>query len=131
MRIELAFIAHNRIEYTKYALLSLRAGKPVDVRLPLWDNAFTNDTRDSLESIEDERMVNRAFSRDDVRVNGAAHACFSKSNADSIGITETILYAMKTATKRDASTPLSRRYSLEEKLGSWWAIAGPCRKEIR
>lgn len=88
MRTHLVFITYNRIEYTKKSLPSLLADNDTDFELTLWDNASTDGTQDFLDSIHDSRIKEKIYSKENVRLNGAANACFSRSEADLVGIAE-------------------------------------------
>lgn len=88
MNVHLVFITYNRLEYTKKSLPSLLGDKNADFTITLWDNASTDDTQEYLQSINDPRIVEKKFSKENVRLNGAANAVFAKSTADLVGIAE-------------------------------------------
>lgn len=86
MKIELLFVSHNRLDYTKLALPSLLADPTEEFSLTIWDNGSTDDTRDYLSSVDDARIVRKVFARENVHLHGAANDFFSKSSADLVGI---------------------------------------------
>lgn len=86
MRIELAFITYNRLEYTKLALEALFADQTEDFQLSIWDNGSTDGTREYLSEVQDSRIHTRTFAKENVYITGAANAIFSKSSADLVGI---------------------------------------------
>jgi len=47
MTIDLVFVTHNRLEYTKLALASVLADPSEEFSLTIWDNASTDGTVES------------------------------------------------------------------------------------
>lgn len=88
MKIDLVFITYNRLQYTKMSLPSLLNDKDAHFNLTIWDNASTDGTQDYLAGVKDDRIVAKIFSKKNVRLNGAANECFSRSTADLVGIAE-------------------------------------------
>jgi glycosyltransferase involved in cell wall biosynthesis len=86
MKIDLIFIAHNRLDYTKLALASVLADPLEEFRLTIWDNGSTDGTREYLSSVNDPRIVEKVFSEENLGLRGAVNYLFSKSSADLVGI---------------------------------------------
>lgn len=86
MKIDLIFIAYNRLEYTKLALQSVLADPTEEFCLTIWDNGSTDGTRDYLSSVDDARIVKKVFARENVGLRGAVNDLFTKSSADLVGI---------------------------------------------
>lgn len=86
MKIDLVFITHNRLDYTKLSLASVLADPTEEFSLTIWDNASTDGTSEYLSSVKDPRIVEKVFSKDNVRLHGAVNNLIDKSKADLIGI---------------------------------------------
>ena len=85
MKIDLLFVCHQRLAYTKLALPSLLADPTEEFSLTIWDNASTDGTQEYLASVEDPRIVRRVFARENVHVFGAAKEFCGKCTADVVG----------------------------------------------
>lgn len=85
MKIHLVFITYNRLEYTKLSLPSVLADPTEDFSLTIWDNASTDGTQKYLESIEDPRIKEKVFSRENVGQMAAVNEIWSKSKSDLLG----------------------------------------------
>jgi glycosyltransferase involved in cell wall biosynthesis len=86
MTIDLIFIAYNRLDYTKLALPALLKDPTEEFSLVIWDNASTDGTQEYLSSVKDVRIVEKAFSKNNVGLRGAVNYLFNKSSADLVGI---------------------------------------------
>ena len=86
MKIDLIFITHNRLKYTKLALEGLLADPTEEFSLTIWDNASSNGMRDYLSSVEDSRISRKVFSRENLGLRGPINDLFSNSSADLVGI---------------------------------------------
>jgi GT2 family glycosyltransferase len=86
MKIELLFLSHNRLAYTKLALPSLLADPTEEFSLTIWDNASTDGTQEYLSSVEDPRIVRKVFSQVNVRGAALMKETLQKSSADLVGI---------------------------------------------
>jgi glycosyltransferase involved in cell wall biosynthesis len=86
MKIDLIFIAYNRLEYTKLALTSLLSDPTEEFSLTIWDNGSTDGTREYLSSLQDLRIVKTVFASKNMYLHGAVNDLLSKSSADLIGI---------------------------------------------
>jgi glycosyltransferase involved in cell wall biosynthesis len=84
--IEIAFVAFNRIGYTRLALESLLADSSEEFDLSIWDNGSTDGTRDYLEGLNDPRIVRKVLSQKNLYITGAANEIFSQSKADLLAI---------------------------------------------
>lgn len=85
MNIELAFITYNRLEYTKKSLESILADPEEEFDLTIWDNASTDGTRDYLDSVDDPRIVQKIFSKENIGQTAAVNRIWSESKADLLG----------------------------------------------
>jgi glycosyltransferase involved in cell wall biosynthesis len=86
MKIDLIFIAYNRLPYTKLAIPALLADPTEEFLLTIWDNGSTDGTREYLASVEDPRIVRTVFSAENVKLNGAVNDVVDRSEADLFGI---------------------------------------------
>lgn len=85
MKIDLVFVTYNRLEYTKLSLPSVLADPTEEFSLTIWDNASTDGTQKYLESIEDPRIKEKVFSRENVGQMAAVNEIWSKSKSDLLG----------------------------------------------
>jgi glycosyltransferase involved in cell wall biosynthesis len=86
MKIDLIYIAYNRLPYTKITLPALLKDPAEEFSLTIWDNGSTDGTREFISSIKDPRIVRTVFSRENVLLHGAVNDLVSKSSADLIGM---------------------------------------------
>ena len=86
MKIDLIYIAYNRLPYTKITLPSLLTDPAEDFSLTIWDNGSTDGTREFISSVNDPRISRKVFARENVRLHGAVNDLVSKSSADLIGM---------------------------------------------
>lgn len=87
MKIDLIFITYNRLDYTKLALPALFADPTEEFSLVIWDNASTDKTVEYLKhEVNDHRIAEKVFSKDNVGLRGAVNYLFDKSSADLVGI---------------------------------------------
>jgi len=85
-KIDLVFIAYNRIDYTKLTMTSLLSDPTEEFSLMIWDNGSTDGTKEYLSSVEDPRISRKVFSEENVYLHGAANELFRSSSADLVGI---------------------------------------------
>jgi len=86
MTIHLVFITYNRLEYTKLALASVLADLDEKFSLTIWDNASTNNTVEYLKNeVNDPRIVDIIFSKENIGQTAAVNEIWSKSKADLLG----------------------------------------------
>jgi hypothetical protein len=86
MKIDLIFLTHNRLDYTKLSLASILADPAEDFSLTIWDNASTDGTVEYLKNeVSDSRIKEIVFSRNNVGQNVAANTVWGKSTADLLG----------------------------------------------
>jgi len=86
MTIDLVFITYNRLEYTKLALASVLAEPTEEFSLTIWDNASTDGTVEYLKNeVNDPRIADIVFSKENVGQTDAVNQVWSKSKADLLG----------------------------------------------
>jgi len=85
MTIDLVFITYNRLEYSKLALASVLADPTEEFSLTIWDNGSTDDTREYLESVDDPRIKEKIFSKENIGQTAAVNEIWSKSKAELLG----------------------------------------------
>ena len=86
MAIDLVFIAYNRLEYTKLALASILADPTEEFSLTIWDNASVDGTVEYLKNdVNDQRIADIVFSKENVGQVVAVNTMWSKSEADLLG----------------------------------------------
>ncbi len=86
MEIELAFVAYNRLEYTKPALQSILADPAEEFSLTIWDNASTDGTAEYLKNeVRDPRIADIVFSKKNVGQTAAVNTIWGRSKADLLG----------------------------------------------
>lgn len=86
MKIDLIYIAYNRLSYTKLTLPALLADPTEEFSLTIWDNGSTDGTREFISSLEDPRISRKVFSSENVLLHGAVNDLVSRSSADLIGM---------------------------------------------
>jgi GT2 family glycosyltransferase len=85
-KIELVFISHNRLEYTKLALESVLADASEEFSLTIWDNASSDGTAEFLSSeVNDSRISDIVLSKQNVGQIAAVNTIWGRSNADLLG----------------------------------------------
>jgi len=86
MTIHLVFITYNRLDYTKLALASVLAEPTEEFSLTIWDNASTDGTVEYLRNeVNDSRIVDIVFSKENVGQTAAVNEIWGKSKADLLG----------------------------------------------
>jgi len=84
--IELVFISHNRLEYTKPALEAVLADANEEFSLTIWDNASTDGTAEYLSSkVDDRRISDIILSKQNVGQIAAVNTIWGRSNAQLLG----------------------------------------------
>ena len=83
--IELAFIAYNRLEYTRKTLESVLADPSDSFTLTIWDNASTDGTREYLRDVSDPRIGDVVLSDDNIGQVAAVNTIWSRSKATLVG----------------------------------------------
>jgi glycosyltransferase involved in cell wall biosynthesis len=86
MAIELVFITHQRLEYTRLALASVLADPKEEFSLTIWDNASTDGTVEYLKNeVSDPRIADIVLSKENVGQTAAVNEVWSRSKADLLG----------------------------------------------
>lgn len=86
MTIDLVFITHNRLAYTKLALASVLAEPTEEFSLTIWDNVSTDGTAEYLrKEMDDPRIADIVFSKKNIGHTAAVNEVWGKSNADLLG----------------------------------------------
>ena len=86
MKIHLAFITYNRIEYTRLSLASVLADPSEPFALTIWDNASTDGTVEYLKNeVSDPRIEEIVFSKENVGQTAAVNEVWGRSKADLLG----------------------------------------------
>lgn len=86
MTIDLIFITHNRLEYTKLALPSVLADPTEEFSLTIWDNASTDGTVEYLKhEVNDLRIADIILSKENIRQTAAVNEVWGRSKADLVG----------------------------------------------
>src|ERR1035438_6520742 len=89
VKIDLAFITHNRLDYTKLALASVLADPQEQFSLTLWDNASTDGTARYLENeVRDPRIKEVVLSKKNVGQIAAVNEVWGRSCGDLVGRSE-------------------------------------------
>ena len=84
--IHLAFIAYNRLEYTRRALASVLADPTEEFSLTVWDNASTDGTAEYLRtSVHDRRIKEMVLSKTNIGQINAVNRIWSSSEAELLG----------------------------------------------
>ena len=86
MKIHLAFICYNRVEYTKLSLASILADPSEVFSLTIWDNASTDGTAEYLKNeVHDTRIEDMVFSKTNIGQIAAINHIWGNSKADLLG----------------------------------------------
>ncbi len=86
MSIAIVIPTHNRLEYTKKAILRLLEDPKEEFDLYLWDNASTDGTAAYLkDGVRDPRLVEVVVSKENVGQAGAMNYVWSKTKAELVG----------------------------------------------
>jgi glycosyltransferase involved in cell wall biosynthesis len=86
MKIDVVFIAHNRLDYTKRALASVLAEENDDFRVTIWDNGSSDGTAEYLRTQANHKRVKEAvFCRSNLGQVRAVNEIWGKSKADLVG----------------------------------------------
>jgi hypothetical protein len=86
MKIDLIFLTHNRLDYTRLSLASILADPAEEFSLTIWDNASTDGTVEFLRhEVKDPRIAEIVYSRENVGQISAANHVWGKSRADLLG----------------------------------------------
>jgi len=86
MKIDLIFIAYNRLPYVKLTLPTLLKDPTEEFSLTIWDNGSTDGTREYLSSMDDPRIIRKVFPDGNAYLHGAVNNLVRNSSADLIGI---------------------------------------------
>lgn len=82
--IHLIFVTYNRLFYTRKALTSL-LNSDDDFKLTIWDNDSSDGTVEFLKSVNDPRINEIIFSKENVGQIAATNNIWSSSKCDLIG----------------------------------------------
>jgi glycosyltransferase involved in cell wall biosynthesis len=86
MKIDLIFLTHNRLDYTRLSLASILADPTEHFSLTIWDNASTDGTVEYLrKEVRDPRIKEIVFSKENVGQTTAANKVWDSSDADLLG----------------------------------------------
>jgi glycosyltransferase involved in cell wall biosynthesis len=86
VKIDLAFITHNRLEYTKLALASVLADPKEEFSLTIWDNASSDGTAEYLKAeVKDPRIKEVIVARKNVGQVAAINHVWKQSKGDLVG----------------------------------------------
>jgi glycosyltransferase involved in cell wall biosynthesis len=86
MTIDLIFLTHNRLDYTRLSLASILADPSEEFSLTIWDNASTDGTVEYLKNeVADPRIKQIVFSKNNVGQIPALNEVWNKSKADLLG----------------------------------------------
>lgn len=86
MTIDLVFVTYNRLHYTKLALASVLADLEEEFSLTIWDNASSDGTTEYLKKVvNDHRITNIIYSKNNIGQTAAINEVWSKSKADLLG----------------------------------------------
>jgi len=86
MKIELVYVAYNRLEYTRLSLASLLQDPFQDFSIVIWDNGSTDGTREYLSEVQDPRISRKVFPDENAGLHGAFNDLVQTSTADLVGI---------------------------------------------
>jgi GT2 family glycosyltransferase len=85
MKIHLAFLTYNRLDYTKMALAALLADPDEEFALTIWDNGSSDGTQDYLKTVRDRRIVEIVFSEKNRGQTYVTNKIWSETDAELIG----------------------------------------------
>ena len=85
MKIHLAFLTYNRLDYTKLALSALLADPAEEFALTIWDNGSSDGTQDYLKTIRDRRIVEMVFSEKNLGQTYVTNKIWSETDAELVG----------------------------------------------
>jgi cellulose synthase/poly-beta-1,6-N-acetylglucosamine synthase-like glycosyltransferase len=86
MKIDLIFLTHNRLDYTRLSLASILADPMEQFSLTIWDNASTDGTVEFLrKEVRDPRVKEIVFAKENIGQIAAANKVWSGSDADLLG----------------------------------------------
>jgi glycosyltransferase involved in cell wall biosynthesis len=86
MKIDLIFLTHNRLDYTRLSLASVLADPSENFSLTIWDNASTDGTIEYLKNeVRDPRIKDIVFSKENIGQIAASNRIWSASKADLLG----------------------------------------------
>jgi len=85
MKVDLLYLACNRLHYARHSLPRLLADPQEDFTLTIWDNASKDGSQDFFASVNDPRIVQKVFSPENVPVHNVLNKFVGESKADLIG----------------------------------------------
>jgi GT2 family glycosyltransferase len=85
MKIHLAFLTYNRLDYTKLALAALLADPAEEFSLTIWDNGSSDGTQDYLKTVRDRRIVKMVFSEKNLGQTYVTNKIWSETDAELVG----------------------------------------------
>lgn len=114
--VDLLLLTHNRRRYLEKSLPQLFADD-ADFRLYCWDNASTDGAADIIASLDDERVVHRHFSRENVGQTEPSFWFLDKVAGDVVGkVDDDILLPVGWI---DRITPMVRERPELGMIGCW------------
>jgi GT2 family glycosyltransferase len=85
MKIHLAYLTYNRLEYTKKSLAALLADPTEEFALTIWDNGSSDGTQDFLKTINDRRIREIVYSPKNLGQTIVTNKLWSETDADLVG----------------------------------------------
>jgi len=85
MKIHLAFLTYNRLDYTKMALAALLADPDEEFALTIWDNGSSDGTQNYLKTVQDRRIVKMVFSEKNRGQTYVTNKIWSETDAELVG----------------------------------------------
>ncbi|MEQ1546822.1 glycosyltransferase [Methyloglobulus sp.] len=82
--VDLLLISWNRREYLEKTIANLLAD-PADFRLYCWDNASEDGTADIIASLNDPRVVQKHFSKENIKQRTPSLWFFDQAQSDVVG----------------------------------------------
>lgn len=86
MNVTIVLVTHNRLEYTKKAIVRLLSDPTEEFDLYLWDNASTDGTSEYIkDAVKDPRIVEVVLSKENAGQTGAMNYVWGKTKAELVG----------------------------------------------
>lgn len=85
MKVDLLYLACNRLHYARHSLPALLADAQEEFSLTIWDNASADGSREFFESVQDPRIMKKVFSPENVSPYQVLNRFVDESQADLVG----------------------------------------------
>jgi glycosyltransferase involved in cell wall biosynthesis len=86
MKVHLVFVTHNRLAYTKLALVRLLADASEEFFLTIWDNGSTDGTAEYLKNeVNDPRIVDIVLQNENIGAAGAMREVWGTKETEFVG----------------------------------------------